>query len=216
MTGKSFVAVTLNVTNEECVMLNPFDHPDVSCVDATMFSMNIPFVFYQLMYRGKIYADGALVNPYPTDYFDDGRTNILGIYVKTVHSNNIIPTNTRSPIIQRVNDPSLPLGIYSSKIINTLIDHRRNSIIQRSSQLCRHVALEVNIDDILGYNITTEQKASMLVEGFNEGKTFLHQLYNNSYRAPPISSQLQYTYPPYFVRGEEESADVLNEMMTST
>ena len=75
-TGKAYIAVTLNATDEECEVMGPFSHPNVSCVDATMFSMNIPFIFYQLIYQGKTYVDGALANPYPVDYFDDGNTNI--------------------------------------------------------------------------------------------------------------------------------------------
>lgn len=214
MTGKSFVAVTLNVTNEECVMMNPFDYPDISCVDATMFSMNIPFIFYQLMDRGKVYADGALVNPYPVDYFDDGNTNVLGIYVKTKGYTHNVANSPRPSIIQRIDDTALSLGVYVSKIVNTLIDHRRNDIIQGSSSLCRHVCLEVNIDDILGYTITTDHKATMLVEGFNEGKRFLNELYTDNNNKPP--PRVQYKYPPYFIREEgvtnNESLEILEEM----
>ena len=49
LTGKAFIAVTLNATDEECVMMGPFTHPRISCVDATMFSINIPFFFFQLL-----------------------------------------------------------------------------------------------------------------------------------------------------------------------
>ena len=228
-TGKAFIAVTLNATDEVCVMLNPWSHPDISCVDATMFSMNIPFVFYQLVYRGKTYVDGALANPYPVDYFDDGKTNILGIYMKTAPSKNITPITTHLPgsIVQRIENPStpLPIGSYSLKIIHSLIDHRRNQIIQESSNCCRHVCLETKSVNAIGYNVTSEDKAMLLVEGFNEGKSFLSQLYSGTYKGPDIPEKQTYTYPPYFMTEEsipssideshDDNIEILSSMLDS-
>jgi len=224
-TGKAFVAVTLNATDEECVMMNPFTNPNVSCVDATMFSMNVPFIFYQLIYHGKTYADGALANPYPIDYFDDNNTNILGIYVKTITKFSPDPPisidNLKS-IVRKIEESStpLPIGSYSLKIISSLIDQRRNQIIQQSSSKCKHVCLETQITDTLGYNITIDDKALMLVEGFNEGKSFLSQLQTNIYKGPKIPNKLKYTYPPYYIMGvsnpditdNNESIEILSAM----
>lgn len=134
-TGKSYVAVTLNATDGVCVMLNPFETPDISCVDATLFSMNIPFIFYQLFHRGKTYVDGALCNPYPIDYFDDGKTNILGIYMKTIHIKEPTPSQTPGVIVRRLEEPSnsLPVSSYFLKIIHSLIEHRRKCRISSYS-----------------------------------------------------------------------------------
>jgi len=205
-TGKAFIAVTLNATDEECVMMNPFTHPDVSCVDATMFSMNIPFVFYQLIYHGKTYVDGALANPYPVDYFDDGNTNILGIYMKTLHTKSSVPNIiSQGQIIQKIDDSSeqslstpLTIGLYSMKIVHSLLNQRRNSIIQRSSQCCKHVCLASKSTNTIGYGLTIDDKVSMLVEGFNEGKNFLIQLQSNTYVHPNIPAKMSYTYPVYY------------------
>jgi predicted acylesterase/phospholipase RssA len=198
-TGKAFVTVTLNATDEVCVMLNPFTHPDLSCVDATMFSMNIPFVFYQLVYKGKTYVDGALVNPYPVDYFDDGKTNILGIYVKSIHSKND-PTE------------SIPLSTYSLKMIYSLIDHRRNHIIQQTSDKCKHVCLETYVIDTMGNNVTPEDKALMLVEGFNQGKCFIEQMKTGGYSNPKISKIQKYTYPIYHMNRDNISHNSIDNI----
>jgi len=225
MTGKAFIAVTLNATDEECVMLNPFQNPDISCVDATMFSMNVPFIFYQLVHRGKTYVDGALTNPYPVDYFDDGKTNILGIYMKTAQLRNPPVQQSPGTIVQRIDDVigPLPVGAYSFKIIHSLLDHRYYSIVQHASDRCKHVCLEVITDDPLGYNATPESKAAMLVEGFNEGKAFLTQIQNNIYKGPRVPEQLHHTYPPYFMMGDdvesqtsEETDDIISEMSINT
>jgi predicted acylesterase/phospholipase RssA len=203
LTGKAFIAVTLNATDEECVMMGPFSHPHTSCVDATMFSMNIPFVFYQLVYQGKTYVDGALANPYPIDYFDDGKTDILGIYMRTVHNKPSPVLSTPKPgmIIQRVSDTtkaSIPITTYYLKIVYSLMDQRRNNIIQSASDRCKHVCLESQNTDTIGFTITIDDKAHMLVEGFNQGKTFLNQLYHGTYEPPKIPPKLKYEYPPYY------------------
>jgi len=175
-TGKSLVSTTLNVTDEKCLMLNPIDHPDVSCVDAVMFSMNIPFIFYQLIYNDKVCADGALANPYPIDYFDDDNTNILGVYMKTIHG-----SSTDSSIT------------YYHKIINSLMDQRRSDIISQSSDKCVHIGLNIKIPDTFG-NISIEDKSNMLIEGFNEGKEFLDKLQSGTYTSVYQKKQ-KYKYP---------------------
>ena len=217
-TGRAYIAVTLNATDEECEMMGPFTHPNMSCIDVTMFSMNIPFVFYQLIHRGKVYVDGALGNPYPVDYFDDGNTDILAIYMKTVHTKASNLQMQPGVILQRIDEStnqSLPIGSYLLKIVHALMDQRRNQIMQQSSSRCRHICLESRNMNLAGYSLTKEDKADMLVEGFNEGKAFLSQLQNNAFSW--TSPKLMYTYPPYYVRGEvstnhEESINVLSAM----
>ena len=36
-----------------------------------------------MKYRDHVYIDGAFGNPYPIDQFDDGKRNILGLYIDT-------------------------------------------------------------------------------------------------------------------------------------
>lgn len=199
-TGKSFIAVTLNATDETCEMLSPFSHPDVSCIDATLFSMNIPFIFYQLIYKGKTYVDGALANPYPVDFFDDNNTNILGVYMKTIYNEKKNEVTSSRNIVTRIEASlSLPISSYSIKMIHSLMDHRRNNIIQKASDKCKHVCLETQVADTTGYTVTTEDKAKMLVEGYDQGKLFLQQLATNTYVGPKIPPLQKYNYPPYFI-----------------
>lgn len=188
-TGKAFIAVTLNATDETCTMMSPFTHPTVSCVDATMFSMNIPFIFYQLVHQNKIYVDGALAHPYPVDYFDDANTPILGIYTRSKN-----PINTT-----HTSDISISFSDYSRIIINALIDQRTIQIVQNTSSSCKHCCLESNSSDILGYTLSMEEKARMLVEGFNQGKEFLTSIQSNTYSGPTIPDKVNYTYPEYYL-----------------
>jgi len=215
-TGKAYVAVTYNATDKICEIMGPFTHPDESCIDITMFSMNIPFVFYQLIYKGKTYVDGALGNPYPIDYFDDGNTNILGIYMTT--SDPKIPqvmSHRPGTIADRIDNKTsgeLSIGTYSARIVHSLMNQIRNGIIQRSSNRCKHICLETKSVNAVGYNLSTEDKARMLVEGFNEGKQFLARLKNNTYVGPNIPPKSTYTYPPYYMIDEINTPNILSAM----
>ena len=217
MTGISYVSVTLNATDEECCMMGPFNYPNVSCVDATMFSINIPFIFYQLIYQGKTYVDGALGNPYPVDYFDDGETNILGIYVKTCNNNNtpVVLPHLPGMIVQKIEEQpkSLPMGLYSFKIIHSPMDQRRNSIIHKSSSRCRHICLETRNVNTFGYKLAEDNKVHMLVEGYNDAREFLHQIRTDTYKIPKIPPLAKYTYPPYYAMGEtsDQETSIHNE-----
>lgn len=180
-TDKCFVSVALNVTDEKCEIMDPFSHPCVSCIDATMCSINVPFIYYQLLYNSKVYLDGALGNPYPINYFDDGNTNILGIYIKNI--NVSYPNDT------------IPPDIFLFKIVDCIINQRRNEIISSSSPKCRHVCLETQHFGIIGSAMTLSDKTRLLVEGFNQAKSFLASLHEDS---DQISSDPRpfYRYPP--------------------
>jgi hypothetical protein len=174
--------------------------------------MNIPFVFYQLIYHGKTYVDGALANPYPVNYFDDGKTNILGIYMKGISKTQSSQIKSGT-IVQKIEEHPLPVMTYSDKVIHAMIDQMRIHILQRSSSNCKHVCLETGITNAVGYGMTVDDKAHLLVDGFNQGKVFLSQIRDNSYIGPSIPSIKTYKYPPYYMAGEtEQHTDILSQM----
>jgi predicted acylesterase/phospholipase RssA len=198
ITGKAFITVTLNTTDEKTEILTPFTHPDMSSVDATIFSMNIPFLFYQLVYEGKIYVDGAFANPYPVNYFDDGKTNILGIFMKNKEDDIIM--KAKNNILHKIDDSQslIPFGSYFMKIIQSLINQKRNDILRNCSDKCRHVCLTSLPISMLG-KIDVKDKASMIVEGFDEGKKFLQQLKTNTYKQIRLNENTEhYQYPQYY------------------
>lgn len=180
-TGKSLITTTLNATDEITEYMGPFTHGKTSCIDAVMYSMNIPFIYYQLIDgRGKTYVDGALANPYPIDYFDNNHENILGIYIKTIYNDNYDGLTTSS---------------YAYKLLESTINQRRASIINKSSSKCLHGVLETLHKDIMGINLSIKDKAEMLTDGYNAGKLFLDQL-SQPHDAP---KEVLYQYPEYYM-----------------
>ena len=174
-TGKALITTTLNITDEITQYMGPFTHPNMSCIDAVMYSRNIPFLYYQLMDgQGKIYVDGALGNPYPVDYFDDGKTNILGLYIKKPYST----------IFDKRTDYEL-----------CILDQRIRDNISKSSNCCYHIAMYTK--DCTQLN--TKEKACMLVDGYNIGYQFIENLKNKE-NIKNNRSMEKYSYPKYYIQ----------------
>ena len=56
-------------------------YPNLDVVEAVLMSCNIPFIFPVYHFGEMTYIDGAFSDPFPLHPFDDGETDILGIYV---------------------------------------------------------------------------------------------------------------------------------------
>lgn len=183
--GKALITVTLNTTDQREEIMTPFSHPKVCCIDAVMYSMNIPFVFYKLMCNHKNYVDGALANPYPVDFFDNGIDNVLGIFMS-----NKEPEEKK--IIRKVTERHVSFFEYASKILSSLLLQRRNSVINRCSNKCRHVMLNYKGSDAISIKCTDIEKVEMLVIGYNQARDFLNgELEISSFK------EIKYEYPLY-------------------
>ena len=158
-TGIKYVAVTMNITLGEVEYISKDTEPDLSTVDAVMLSMNIPFVFYKIRYKGNIFVDGALANPYPVDVFDDGKTNILGIYID--HANQV---NTES------------IASYFYFILHSMTNRLKKLAMQKLSPCCKHLIILTSITDTIGLSIDNEAKSDMIVQGYEQAKKFADAL----------------------------------------
>lgn len=157
-TGIKFVAVTCNIDRGRAEYLSKDTEPDLSAVDAVMLSMNIPFVFYKLRYKGATYVDGALGHPYPIDVFDDGMTPILGITLD--HAGD---SGTES------------LGEYLYSIIHSVTNSLRQLALRRISPCCRNLVLVAEVTDTLGLALDDDKKSHMVVCGYEAGREFVER-----------------------------------------
>lgn len=157
-TGIRFVAVTCNIDKGCAEYLSKDTEPELSTVDAVMLSMNIPFVFYKLRYKGATYVDGALGHPYPIDVFDDGQTPILGI------------------TIDHAGDKSNEsLGEYLYSIIHSVTNSLRQLALRKVSPCCKNLVLLAELTDTLGLSLDTDKKSQMVVQGYEAGRAFVER-----------------------------------------
>lgn len=177
-TGLALVTIAHNMTKDETEYFDPFITPNISCVDAVMLSINMPIVFYRLVYDNNVYVDGALGNPYPINYFDElGRYNILGLYIK----NGKRFVSNSSELLYQTNINNVA---YISKLIDTPMEQHRYTIIRNSSDRCKHIELNTDVIDSIGITVTAQQKADMIIAGLKEGKAFAASLEKGTYKSP--------------------------------
>lgn len=158
ITGIRFTAISYNVTDEVVAVLSESLYPDMSCVDAVMLSMNIPFIFYQLVLGEKVYIDGALGNPYPVDLVDNGTNKVLGLYIEE----NMNPDKGSS--------------YYLHKVLHVSMTELRKRIISGTSANCKHIKLTTDIMDTVGLSLTNRQKAILIASGMESAAAFLETL----------------------------------------
>lgn len=175
-TGKILVTLAYDLDEDSSRFMSPEVTPNMSCVDAVMLSMNIPFVFHRMTHDNRTFVDGALANAYPIDYFDDGETEVLGISIRCCYT-SISPTTK-----------------YIHKVIHSGMDQMRYRMIRLATDRCRHLELVSSVVDPTGLIVPTKSKADMVVEGYNAGISFIDSLRNGSYRKPVT--------PPCFIRRE--------------
>lgn len=180
-TGLTLITVALNLDKDEMEYLSWKTEPDLSCIEATLLSMNIPFIFYKIKYKSHIYIDGAFGNPYPVDIVDDGKTRVLGISITTKH-----------PYIYDSTDDDNLRYVY--KVINASMTQIKKRIEKSCSPACKHLTLYSPSMDTTGLTFDTNVKVSLLMLGYNTAKQFVDNLLH-----PPISmseavDEISFTY----------------------
>ena len=163
-TGKVFTTVTVNITHPRVEYMSHETEPGISSVEAVMLSMNIPFLFYRLRYKSCTYIDGAYGDPYPINIYDDGNYNILGISTPSVLDVGL-PNNSTS--LQ-----------YALQVLNWPINQLRRMNIRTASNHCKHLELYSDIEDAIGITFTDDQKAKMMLEGYDKSVEFINSLKN--------------------------------------
>lgn len=157
-TGRGLYCVAYNITRDTVDIFSHETTPECSCVDAVLFSMNIPGLFYQMRYKDCLYVDGALGNPYPIDIFDDGKTKILGI---SIDSESTLKIES---------------GIeYFYKIIQSPMVQLKKRILSESSRLCKNIEIKSDYFDTLGVNLDEKKRAEMIKQGIYQVQQILRK-----------------------------------------
>lgn len=154
--NKELITTSVNLSQMKTVYFSRELAPELSCVDAVLLSINIPLLFYKLLYKGEIYVDGAFRDPYPIDIVDDKKTNILGIYIRSDYS------------------PSPPdAADYCYRIVQLPIDAIYEIKRKESSPKCNHILLRTKHLDVTGITYTTQNIIDLIVEGYETAKDFV-------------------------------------------
>jgi len=154
-TALNFVSVTFNLSKNRTEKLSYENEPNLSCIDAVLLSINIPLIFYKLSYKGDIYIDGAIGNPYPIDLYDDGKNNILGIYIES-------------------DLPSLDTSIgYLLNLIFASMNKLKEININRKTDKVNTIYIKSKYMNIIGIGMKFKDKTRLISQGYSEAKRYI-------------------------------------------
>lgn len=77
-TNVDFQIMATNLNKYCFKKFNYKDTPNVKVLDAIRMSISIPFIFTMEKYEGDIYVDGAMIDNYPINLFQNNLDNVLG------------------------------------------------------------------------------------------------------------------------------------------
>ena len=159
-TGMDLTVVTFNLDKMRPEYLNKDTEPNIPCITAVMMSSAIPAIVCPKVYKGYVYVDGAIGDPYPILYKDDGR-KILGVYIDTKYTNEHSDKNW---------------VIYTYRCTQASMKILRDRSLKSSSSNCKHVGLQTSVLDATGLSLDFEGKKSMIVAGIKSAFRFLNQV----------------------------------------
>ena len=197
-TNKEFIATSYNLTRRKTYYFSRVTHPNMSIVEAAIASSSIPGIFYQYIFRDEVYIDGAFGNPYPIDIVDDCNNKILGIYI---HDDSISDSSNLTKNI--------------SAIMHAPITELRRKIIENSSDYCKHLVLESNINDITGIQVDKEERISMFQYGYNAADIFIKNLEMSQHNSSDVNVNILNPVDKYNIKDnynikEKEYKDIIN------
>lgn len=131
--------------------------PNISCTEAAILSANLPLIFHRLYYNGKCYIDGALGDPDPVHLLDNGKRDVLSIYIESTFDNKD------------------GFVTYLRQIFYAGMVQLRNVSIKHASPRCKHIGLKSNSLDTVGIVTSSEDKINMVTEGFEAAQKFYEQ-----------------------------------------
>ena len=158
LSGKELYIESFNLSKEKTVFFSYKTHPTLNCITPILLSIGIPIIFWKNTFQGDVYIDGAFGDPYPVLLFDDGKTDIIGIYVKTISDDKSYCN----------------LIMYIHDIFHCLFHRITKDNIEHSSAKCLHLSLGSDIIDTIGTTVTVEVKARMIMEGSKATQEFFN------------------------------------------
>lgn len=150
--------------------------PNMPISIAAIMSSNVPGVFRPMDYEGMKVLDGALINPFPIDYLDNGKDKILGIalYTETGTNDTTVMGYISGTIMMPIEELQRVISAKASKYIDIL----------------EHSVADL---DLLNSSNAYDLKMEMFFHGVRDGKLFARALKKRSKKLPPHKSSRQHS-----------------------
>ena len=153
----NFIIGAANICTKKYEYFSYKTTPDMPLYLAVRISIGIPIYFRSISYKNNFYIDGAFINNYPIDYFDNDIKNTLGIIFNSSKDNTI--NNFAS---------------YVYNVTSCVMTIMQNYLKERYSENTFELQLNYNISDLI-FDIAT--KKEIIQRGYSEFIKF----YKNKY-----------------------------------
>lgn len=160
ITGKRMIFVVVSLKEERALYLDHINSPDLDVIRAMRMTSLVPGVFGKLEHQKDLFIDGALIDPFPIKYLDDGKTPILGISVEDV---------------RRWDLEKIGPGEYFDRITSLPLREMTNFAIANATEQCVIISIPVKDEltiSILDSGKNVDTKIKMFQSGYKFAENF--------------------------------------------
>lgn len=172
LTNKVLTITTANITKGIVEYHNHINTPNLNVVLSLRMSINIPILFSPILYNGNYYVDGALLEPFPYNYFKN--TKKIGFWVFEKYEFDFLKKNDVTFINDINNSVSYIYDLL--KIIYT------NYIKEKYKKIPKNV-IYINLDfskqNVESFNLDINEKLKLFNIGKKKCKKFIRNINNN-------------------------------------
>ena len=157
--NKHLIICTYNLTKRKKEYIDYINYPDLSCLDATRMSSNLPFLFNDFIYNGDEYIDGGIIENFPLSLMETKLKNTKMISINL--SDECTSNEEDDKILKTINKI---FTIISIPIIgDTAIREKYDKSI---------INIKVENLKIYTFKLSHARKLELFSQGYNAAKKF--------------------------------------------
>jgi predicted acylesterase/phospholipase RssA len=160
--NKHLIICTYNLTKRRKEYIDYTNYPDLSCLDATRMSSNLPFLFNDFIYNGDEYIDGGIIENFP-----------LSLMETKLKNTKMISINLSDECTNNEDDDKI------SKTINKIFTIISIPIIGDTAIREKYEKSIINIKDenlkIYTFKLSHARKLELFSQGYNTAKKFFEE-----------------------------------------
>jgi predicted acylesterase/phospholipase RssA len=161
--NKHMIICTYNLTQKKKEYIDYTNYPDLSCLDATRMSSNLPFLFNDFIYNGDEYVDGGLIENLP-----------LSLMESKLKDTKMIAINLQDECMNNQDDDKI------SKTINKIFTIISIPIIGDTTIRKKYEKSIINIKvenlKVYTFKLSHSRKLELFSQGYNTAKKFFEDI----------------------------------------
>ena len=139
--------------------INYKTNPQYTITDFILSSACLPGIFRPVRINEYDYVDGAIVDPYPINVYDDKQRFNLGIYIKSLGKTELIEDKKVSNLVAFI--------LHLISVFDTPIEQLRERNISFASDKCKHLEILTDTIDPTGITYNDSIVTKMIETGYN-------------------------------------------------